>query len=133
MGMEKLQTAFPGLSYDTAVGTTNPYAVKRRFYIIATPALGAFTAQTIGSETGGDLSLRTWAVTDTVCIPGVTSGVKTGIGAENIDSIGLTLTGGIFTADTVNKRMAITGVTSGGLLVDFSKYMIPQGYVLSAT
>lgn len=130
--MRTLQSLLsPAIGYDTAVGTVNNYAVKRRFYISATPALGAFTAQTIGSETGGDLSLRTWSVTDTVCIPGITSGLKTG--AEFISALKFPLTGGVFTADTVNKRMAVTGVTVGGVLVDFSKYVIPQGYVLSAT
>lgn len=134
VGMRGLKTAFAkSTSYDTAAGTVDPYAVSRRFYISATPALGAFTAQTIQSETGGDLSLRAWATTDTVCIPGVTSGVKTGTAAEGLGALGITLTGGIFTADTVNKRMAVTGVTSAGVLVDFSKYMIPHGYVLSAT
>lgn len=130
--MRSLQSLLvPPLGYDAAVGTVNNYAVKRRFYISATPALGAFTAQTIGSETGGDLSLRTWAVTDTVYIPGISSGAKTG--AEFVNALKFPLTGGVFTADTVNKRMAVTGVTSGGVLVDFSKYVIPQGYVLSAT
>lgn len=120
----------PPLRYDAAVGTVNPYAVARRFYIQATPALGAITVQTIGSETGGDLSLRTWSVTDTLIIPGLTGGAK---GAEFTSSLILSLTGGVFTADTVNRRMAITGITTGGILVDFSKYIIPQGYVLSAT
>jgi lysophospholipase L1-like esterase len=105
-------------SYDLSVPRTNPYAVKRRFYVQAAPAAGAITVQTIGSETGGDLSIRSWDVTDTIGIPGV--GV-------------LPLTNATFTADTTNKRMAITGVTYGGALVDFSKYVIPQGYVLSAT
>lgn len=118
------------MRYDAAVGTVNPYAVARRFYISATPALGAITVQTIGSETGGDLSARTWSVTDSIIIPGITGGAKT---SEYVSSMILPLTGAVFTADAPNKRMAITGVTIGGALVDFSKYVIPQGYVLSAT
>jgi hypothetical protein len=131
-GMRKLMSLLGSpLNYDLAVGTPNPYAVKRRFYIQSTPALGAITVQTIGSETGGDLSARAWAVTDVVCIPGITTGPRTG--GERINSLILPLTGATFTADAPNKRMAITGVTSGGVLVDFSKYVIPQGYVLSAS
>ena len=120
----------PPLRYDAAVGTLNPYAVARRFYIFSTPALGAITIQTIGSETGGDLSLRSWSVTDSIIIPGITGGSKS---SQLNTALILQLTNATFTADTVNRRMAITGVTTDGVLVDFSKYVIPQGYVLSAT
>ena len=131
-GMRRLQAllASPTI-YDAAAETVNPYAVKRRFFIYATPSLGAITVQTIGGEPGGDLSLRTWATTDVLFIPGVSSGAK--VGAEYNAAIAMPLTGATFTADATNKRMVIAGVTSGGVLVDFSKYVIPQGYVLSAT
>jgi hypothetical protein len=128
--MRKLRSLLASpIAYDVAAATANPYAVARRFYISATPALGAFTAQTIGSESGGDLSALTWLATDVVCIPGVSTGLRS---AEYNAALALPLTGATFTPDATNKRMAITGVTHGGVLVDFSKYVIPQGYLLKA-
>ena len=130
-GMRILQGLLENpVEYDATAATTNPYKVARRFYISATPALGAFTAQTIGSENTGDLSALTWNTTDLICIPGVTTGLRS---SEYHAAQAMPLSGATFTPDGTNKRMAVTGVTLSGALVDFSKYVIPQGYLLQAT